>query len=96
MALGVILGQKGQLDEAIREFQEGLRLKPDDVDAHNHLGNTLSRKGRADEAIEQFREALRLQPDNADARRNLDGALAAKAHASQASGGATNSTLPVK
>ena len=29
--------QQGQLDEAIRQYRDGLRLKPDDADAHYNL-----------------------------------------------------------
>ena len=36
--LGVALDKKGQTDEAIRQFQEAIRLKPDDAGAHNNLG----------------------------------------------------------
>ena len=74
---------KGQIDEAIRQFQEAVRLKPDYADAHNNLGVAFAKKGHMDEAIRQFQEALRLKPDYADARKNLDVVLAFKAHSSQ-------------
>src|ERR1019366_811226 len=59
------LGSKGESDEAIRQYQEAIRLKPDDALAHNSLGLALGRKGQIDEAIRQFQEAIRLQPDDA-------------------------------
>ena len=43
--LGVALYQQGRTDEAIRQFQEAIRLKPDHAEAHNNLGTALS--GRA-------------------------------------------------
>jgi Flp pilus assembly protein TadD len=70
---------KGQIDDAITQYQEAIRLKPAGADAHNNLGAALYRKGLTDEAIRQYQEALRLKPDYADARKNLDVALAAKA-----------------
>ena len=76
------------MDEAMREFQEVIHLKPDYAEAHYNLGIILFRKGQTDEAIRQFQEALRLKPDYADARRNLDVVLATKAHASPAPGAA--------
>ena len=74
-SLGSALFEKNQIDEAIRQFQEAIRLKPVFADAHNNLGAALGRQGQADEAIRQFQEAIRLNPENAEARNNLATAL---------------------
>jgi tetratricopeptide (TPR) repeat protein len=73
--LGIALGRKGQLDEAIRQCREAIRLQPEYVEAHNNLGITLDEKGQVGEAISQYREALRLKPDYVDACYNLATAL---------------------
>ncbi len=39
--LGVALGKKGRADEAIRQYQEALRLKPDYAEVHYNLANTV-------------------------------------------------------
>ena len=44
--LGTALVAKGQMDEAIRQYQEALRLKPDYADAHCNLGAALARKAK--------------------------------------------------
>jgi len=82
--LGTVLGQKGQMDEAIREFQEAVRLKPNHANAHCNLGIALDKKGRTDEAIRQFREAVRLQPDHVEAHSNLGRVLDKKGQMDEA------------
>ena len=88
--LAVALSQKGEIDEAIRQLQETLRLRPDHAQAHNNLGTAFYNQGRTGEAIQQFQEALRLRPDYADARRNLEVVLATKASSSPPPGATTN------
>ena len=82
--LGVALDKKGQIDEAIRQYQEAIRLKPDYADAHNNLGVALDKKGQTDEAIRQYQEALRLKPDYAEAHNNLGIALVKKGQIDEA------------
>jgi protein O-mannosyl-transferase len=75
---------KGQTDEAIRQAQEALRLKPDDAEAHINLGKALDKMGQTDEAIRQYREALRLKPNSANAFNNLGTALGEKGQTDEA------------
>jgi protein O-mannosyl-transferase len=83
-ALGSALGKKGQLDEAIHQFQEAVRLKPDSADACNSLGAAYGQKGQLDEAIRQFHEAIRLKPNHAEAHDNLGAALVKKGQLDEA------------
>ena len=73
--LGVTYLNKQDLDGAIAEFREALRLKPDTV-AHCNLGLALYGKGDFDGAIAEYREALRLNPAFAPAHYNLGNSLA--------------------
>ncbi len=50
-SLGLALYPKGDLDGAIGEFREAIRLKPDYADAHYSLGYALQGKGDDDGAI---------------------------------------------
>jgi len=54
---GEALYGKGDLDGAIAEYREAIRLKRDDALAHYHLGNALYGKGDPDGAITEWREA---------------------------------------
>lgn len=67
-----------QVDDAMRQYLEAIRLKPDYAEAHNNYGSALGRKGRLDEAIREFQEAIRLKPDYVQARNNLATALEMK------------------
>lgn len=82
--LGVILDDKGRLDEAMEHLEEAVRLRPFSVPAHNRLGIVLGRKKQIDEAIHEFREAIRLKPDSAEAHSNLGSALLAKGQLGEA------------
>jgi protein O-mannosyl-transferase len=82
--LGNTLLTKGQIDEAIRQYQQAIRLKPHDAEAHNNLGYALLREGQMDEAIRQFQEASRLRPDDAEAHNGLGNALAGKGQTDEA------------
>jgi len=74
-ALGDVLQKNGQIDEAIRQFQEAIRLKPDDTDVLYNLGNAFLKKDQVDEAIRQYKEIIRLKPGDTDAHNNLGNAL---------------------
>ena len=82
--LGNALARKDQTGEAIRQYQEALRLNPACADTHNNLGNALVKKGQIDEAVRQFQEALRLKPDDAPAHYNLGNALVEKGQMDEA------------
>ena len=71
--LGSALFSKGQLDEAITQFQKALKSKPDYVEVYNNLGSALFSKGRLDEAITQFQKALEIRPGDAQACDDLRG-----------------------
>ena len=69
--LGIALFNKGRTDEAINQYQEAIRLKPDYAEARNNLGLIFLNKGLIDEATSQFQEAIRLRPDAVEAHCNL-------------------------
>ena len=82
--LGNALFLKGDVDEAIAQYQKALQIKPDNVEACNNLGNALFRKGNVDEAIVRYQKALQINPDYAEARNNLNTALLIKGRVDEA------------
>jgi tetratricopeptide (TPR) repeat protein len=69
--LGTALRDKKDLDGAIREFKEAIRLDPKDGHAHTNLGTALHDKKDVDGAIGEFKEAVRLDPNQRFALMNL-------------------------
>ena len=74
--LGVALASQGRVDEAIAQYSEAVRLKPDFAEAYYDLGLGLASQGKVNEAIAQYSEALRLNSNYAEAHNNLGVALA--------------------
>ncbi len=66
---------KDDLDGAIAEYREAIRLKPDLPEAHYNLGRALVRKMDFDAGIAELREAIRLKPNYAEAHAALGLAL---------------------
>lgn len=69
--LGYVYGERGQVDDALREYREALRLRPDDHQALFGIGLIHGRQGQLDEAGREFQEVLRRAPDYYKARANL-------------------------
>jgi Tfp pilus assembly protein PilF len=77
--LGTALGAEGQMEEAIGQLQEAIRLKPDKPDqpqVYVYLAMALNKAGRLHEAVDAYQEALRLNPHLPEALNNLAWILA--------------------
>jgi Flp pilus assembly protein TadD len=82
--LGIVLAQKGSVNEAITQFQKTLEIKPGYAKAHNNLGLALLQKASVDEAIAQFQKAIEINPSYAEACYNLGNALVQKGSVDEA------------
>ena len=69
--LGAYLAAQGRVEDAIRNYNEALRIKPDDGDTHYNLANVLARQAKCPEAVAHYREAVKAAPDSVMARNNM-------------------------
>lgn len=67
---GLALAATGQLDRAIHDYGQAIRLRPDLADAYNNRGIAWRLKGDDARALEDFDQALRLEPGDVDALYN--------------------------
>ncbi|MGA2139968.1 MAG: tetratricopeptide repeat protein [Verrucomicrobiia bacterium] len=75
LLVGRVLRGAGRMQEAIGEYEQALRLKPDYVEAHENLAAALVQLGNVPEAMEHWEQVLRIKPDRTDAHNNLGLAL---------------------
>ena len=76
--LGIVLFEKGQLDEAIAHYRRTLQMQPNFWDADYNLGSALLGKGEVDEAILYCEKAVAKEPNDPDAQVALANALLQK------------------
>ena len=60
----------GRYEEALADYTEAIRLKPDYAVAYHNRGNAKDDLGRSEEALADYTEAIRLKPDYAEAYTN--------------------------
>jgi tetratricopeptide (TPR) repeat protein len=82
--LGDALLRKGNVDEAVVQFQQALQINPAYAEAYNNLGDALLRKGNVNEAITDYQLSLQIKPGGADAHYNLGNALLRKGKVDEA------------
>ena len=69
--LGHIMTGKGNFDQAVKHFNEALRVRPGAAKIHVNLGSVLTQTRKFEQAIEHYNEALRLEPELLTAHYNL-------------------------
>jgi tetratricopeptide (TPR) repeat protein len=74
--LGVVFAGRGQVDQAIAQYEQALKIKSNYAHAHNNLGLALAGRHQVGKAIDHYHEALAANWDFAEAHNNLGLALA--------------------
>ena len=75
--LGIALGSKGRLEEAVAQFRIALQAE-NTAKIHYNLGFALAKLGRSDEALREYESALTIDPDHAPAHAKLGAALCSR------------------
>jgi len=65
----------GQLEGAVKCYEQALAIKPDYAEAHSNLGNIFQKLGQLEEAVKCYEKALAIKPDYAEGYSNLGLAL---------------------
>ena len=60
---GYDLYKLGKFEEAIKCYDEVLKIDPKDIDALNNKGIVLGKLGKLDEAIKCYDEASKINPE---------------------------------
>lgn len=67
----LVAQQRGESDEAVRQYRELLRMHPDADEARVNLGTVLTQERHFEEAIAEFCAVLAHNSNNREARRSL-------------------------
>jgi tetratricopeptide (TPR) repeat protein len=76
--LAAMLQAASKLEDAMREYEIALRLRPNDAAANNAMGAALLASGQPGKAVAYLSQALKTHPDYFPSRYNLGNALAAQ------------------
>ena len=67
---GIAFRRVGDVDRAIRDYDEAIRLNPRAADAFNNRGNAFRTRDELERALRDYDEAIRLDPHYAHAFNN--------------------------
>jgi tetratricopeptide (TPR) repeat protein len=71
-ALGFAYFAQEQIDLAIRNYKEAIKLYPEYTIALNNLGNAYEKKQMAAKALETYEESLKYEPSNRVAKKRVE------------------------
>jgi len=66
--MGEAYGAQGNTVAAVREFQESIRIKPENADAYLHIADIRDSRGDIEHSIAELRSALDIMPNSSTLR----------------------------
>jgi tetratricopeptide (TPR) repeat protein len=82
--IGYVLYQKGDIEDAINQYNQALEINPNYAQAHFNLGVVFLKRGEVDDAIAEYNQALQIMPDYLEAHFDLGAALVLKGNLPEA------------
>ena len=74
--LGLFRFKQDRIDEAVRCYEQALKLNPNDAEGHNNLGVALATQGKPQRAIFHYKKAIQSRANNPQIYNNMANALA--------------------
>lgn len=69
--MGDVYARHGDLDEAAKEFQKAIEIKPNYADAYHNLANVYQEMEKIDLAIQSYQKAISFNPNLWQSNQNL-------------------------
>lgn len=69
--IGMCYKDQGKYEDAIKNFEQSVKEKPDFATAHNNIGECWEKLGNKPKAIESYKKALASDPNNQTAKDNI-------------------------
>jgi Tfp pilus assembly protein PilF len=82
--LGLVLASRGDIESAMDQYREALKINPRYARAHNSIGLALCLRGQSDAAIAHYQTAVEIDPGLAEFQNNLGIALAGRGRIGEA------------
>ncbi len=76
--------ERDKTPDRIRDYEEALRIDPENPNVHNDLACALVKAGRMEEAVQHLNEAIRLKPSFVNAHINLGNVYASQGRGADA------------
>jgi len=73
--LGAVYASENQINKAIENYEEAIKIDPNYAQAYNNLGTAFHKQNKVDEAILSYKKAIHLKNDFAEAYNNLGNAF---------------------
>jgi tetratricopeptide (TPR) repeat protein len=72
--MGTALSAEGEIEDAVNNYSEAIRIFPNYSNAYNNRGNAYSILGQYQQAINDFNKAIHIRPNYAEAYNNYGSA----------------------